>query len=165
VRVPLRRLVLVAGIAAIMVLGSSGSASAWQYKFQDFFDTYKSANASSVIKAKKCHGGKLGLYNFVSRVYSGAGDTELFLRVKAKLPVTEKFKLLQQVDVQVEASPNFNPDMIAQLVQGTGDFWDGVKARWKPGKLTFSHPALVLFGNQVLAAGKNTVAFKPKQGC
>jgi hypothetical protein len=163
--VSVRRLASTLGIASVIVLGGSGSASAWQYKFQDFFDTSGSANASSVIKAKKCQGGKLGTYDFVSRVYSGAGSSELFLQVKAKLPVTKHFKPLTKVDVRAEASPNFDPSLIAQMVQATGDFWEGVKARWKPGKLTFTHPALVIFGSQVLAAGKKTVAFKPNPGC
>ena len=49
-------------IAAVAALAVPSSAAAWHYKFQDFFDTSGGAVAASVIKAKRCHGGKLGNY-------------------------------------------------------------------------------------------------------
>jgi hypothetical protein len=152
-------------IAAVAALAVPSSAAAWHYKFQDFFDTSGGAVAASVIKAKKCHGGKLGNYKFVSRVVSSAGDSELELEVKNKLPVTEKFKPLTDIEVNVLASENFDPSVVAEVVRATGDFWETVSARWKPGKLTFKHGSLVIFGNETLAPGKNTVDFKPKPGC
>jgi hypothetical protein len=51
------------------------------------------------------------------------------------------------------------------MIQATGAFWDTVCARWKRGKLTFKHGSLVIFGNEVVPPGKNTVPFKPKPGC
>ena len=152
-------------LVGVLALVAPSSASAWKYKFQDFFDTSGGAATASVIKAKKCKGGKLGNYNLVSRVFSGAGDTELLLEVRSRLPVTEKFKPLTDIEVNVEASDNFDPSIIAELTQATGAFWETVSARWKPGKLTFKHGSLVIFGNEVLPAGKNTVPFKPKPGC
>jgi hypothetical protein len=156
------RVILIVAVTALVV---PSTASSWHYKFQDFFDTYGSANAASVIKAKKCHGGKLGNYKFASRVVSTAGETELFLEVKAKLPVTERFKPLKDVEVSAEASDNFDPHVLAEVVSATGNFWDTVEARWKPGKLKFKHGSLVMFGSEVVPPGKNTVKFKPKRGC
>jgi hypothetical protein len=158
----IRLIVLLVAVAALAV---PGTASAWHYKFQDFFDTSGSGSAASVIKAKKCHGGKLGNYKFVSRVVSVAGDSELLLEVKAKLPVTEKYKPLKDVDVRADASDNFDPNVLAEMVSATGNFWDTVEARWKPGKLKFKHGSLVMFGAEVVPPGKNTVKFKPKRGC
>jgi hypothetical protein len=155
-------LLTVATVAALVV---PSSAAAWHYKFQDFFDTSGGAAAASVIKATKCHGGKLGNYKLVSRVSSVAESSELLLEVKAKLPVTDKFKPLTDIEVHVEASDNFDPNILAELTSATGDFWDTVSARWKPGKLTFKHGSLVIFGSETLAPGKNTVNFKPKPGC
>jgi hypothetical protein len=163
--VVLRRVTLLFVLVGVMALAAPNSASAWKYKFQDFFDTSGGAAAASVIKAKKCHGGKLGNYDFASRVASVAGDNELHLEVLAKLPVTEKFKPLTQIEVTVEAVGNFDPALIDQMRDATFEFWSGTSARWKPGKLTFKHPSLVIFGNEVVAAGKNTVDFKPKPVC
>jgi hypothetical protein len=155
-------LITVAAVAALVIPSSAG---AWHYKFQDFFDTSGGAVAASVVKAKKCHGGKLGNYKLVSRVISSAGDTELFLEVKSKLPVTEKFKPLTDIEVNVQASDNFDPSILAEITSATGDFWETVSARWKPGKLKFKHGSLVIFGSETVAPGKNTVDFKPKPGC
>jgi hypothetical protein len=160
-----RGFALLLTVAAVAALVIPSSAAAWRYKFQDFFDTSGGAAAASVIKAKKCHGGKLGNYKFVSRVSSESASTSLLLEVKSKLPVTEKFKPLKDIEVNVEASDNFDPSILAELTRATGDFWDTVSARWKPGKLIFKHGALVIFGTETLAAGKNTVEFKPKPGC
>ncbi|MGH2960951.1 MAG: hypothetical protein ACRDL3_01970 [Solirubrobacterales bacterium] len=152
-------------IVAVVALAAPSAASAWRYKFQDFFDTSGGAAASSVIKAKKCHGGKLGNYKLVSRVASVAQTTELHYEVKATLPVTEKFKPLKDIEVTVEASDNFDPDVLTELSNATAEFWKTVSARWKPGKLKFKHGSLVVFGAEVLPPGKNTVKFKPKPGC
>lgn len=160
-----RGFALLLTVAAVAVLVIPSSAAAWHYKFQDFFDTSGGAVAASVIKAKKCHGGKLGNYKFVSRVVSSAGDSELELEVKNKLPVTEKFKPLTDIEVNVQASENFDPNIVAEMIRATGDFWETVSARWKPGKLTFKHGSLIIFGSETLAPGKNTVDFKPKPGC
>jgi hypothetical protein len=102
--VVIRRACLLVAIAAVAALAAPSSAAAWHYKFQDFFDTSGSASAASVIKAKKCKGGKLGNYKFASRVSSILQSTELFLEVKAMLPVTEKFKPMKDIEVMVEAS-------------------------------------------------------------
>jgi hypothetical protein len=160
-----RRVTLLLALTGVLALSVPSSAPAWKYKFQDFFDTAGGAAAASVIKAKKCHGGKLGNYDFASRVASVAGDTELHFEVLAKLPVTEKFKPLTHVEVTVEAVGNFDPALLDQMRDAAFEFWSGTSARWKPGKLTFKHPSLVMFGNEVVAAGKNTVDFKPKPGC
>ena len=96
---------------------------------------------------------------------SFATDTELELEVRATLPVTEKRKRLKDVEVEVDASSNFDPTILAELTQVTADFWNTVSARWKPGKLSFKHGSLVIFGAEVLPPGKNTVDFKPKPGC
>jgi hypothetical protein len=152
-------------VLAVTILAAPSSASAWRYKFQDFFDTSGGAAASSVIKAKKCHGGKLGNYKLVSRVASVSSSTELLLKVNAKLPVTKKFKPLKDIEVSVEASDNIDPSIVVELTEATGDFWETVSARWKPGKLKFKHGSLVIFGAEVVAPGKNTVKFKPKRGC
>jgi hypothetical protein len=159
------RLALLLVLVGVAALAAPGSASAWKYKFQDFFDTSGGAAAASVIKAKKCHGGKLGNYKLVSRVAGFATQTELELEVRATLPVTERRKRLKDVEVEVDASSNFDPMVIAEMTQATADFWSGVSVRWKPGKLKFKHPSLIFSGAQVLAPGKNTVDFKPKPGC
>jgi hypothetical protein len=156
---------LLLALVGVLALAVPSSALAWKYKFQDFFDTSGGAAAASVIKAKKCHGDKLGKYDFASRVASVSGDTELHLEVLARLPVTEKFKPLTQIEVTVEAVGNFDPALLDQMRDATFDFWNTVSARWKPGKLTFKHGSLVIFGNEVLPEGKNTVPFKPKPGC
>jgi hypothetical protein len=160
VRVRLLTLVLAAAMVAV-----PGTASAWHYKFQDFFGTSGGAVGASVIKAKKCHGGKLGNYKLVSRVGGFATETELELEVRATLPVTEKRKRLKDVEVEVDATSNFDPAVIAEMTKATVDFWNTVSARWKPGKLKFKHGSLVFFGSEVVAPGKHTEAFKPKPGC
>lgn len=159
------RFALLLTFAGAVMLASPGLATAWHYKFQDFFETTGGAAASSVIKAKKCHGGKLGDYKLVSRVASVSTSTELEYEVRATLPVTEKRKRLKDVEVEIDASSNFDPVVLAELTKATADFWNGVSARWKPGKLIFKHPSLVFFGAQVLQPGKNTVDFEPKPGC
>jgi hypothetical protein len=72
---------------------------------------------------------------------------------------------VKDIEVNVEASDNFDPSLIAQMTEATGNFWDAVETRWKPGKLKFRHGSLVIFGAEVLAPGTNTVDFKPKPGC
>jgi hypothetical protein len=161
--------VLVVGVGA---LAAPGSASGWHYKFLDFFDfAPPNASGTSVIKAKKCHGGKLGTYKYRSRTEAQGGETELAIEVRAKLPVTEKFKPIKDVEVIVEASDNIDPVIPVEISEKLADFFSGTEARWKPNKhkLIFDHPALSFsfgfFEQHVLPAERVAVKFKPKPGC
>ena len=67
-------------------------AHAWQYEFQDFFEEENGGLASSYAEASKCRGGKLGRYRFQSRTEGRAGDIQVVHRVRAKLPVTRRWR-------------------------------------------------------------------------
>ena len=86
-------------------------------------------------------------------------------RVKLDLPVFEKFKSTKDVQINVDASDDFDQNVINEIIGSYGAFWDDTKARWSPGELTFKHPDLIVFGNLVLAQGTHLEDFKPKDKC
>jgi hypothetical protein len=164
-----RRSTLLLAIVCAALVALPGSASAWKYVFQDFLDTHSQGGnqglAAGHSVAKKCHGGKLGNYDFVSRVHAEGGDTEITHIVTAILPVTTKWEHLKHVDVVIHASDNFDPDVIAELTEAYGEFWEGVFVRYSPGELEIRHPDLVVFGNTLLESDRLIQEFTPKKGC
>ena len=155
--------------AALLAL-SPASASAWKFVFQDFLDTHSQGGnqglAAGHTVAKKCHGGMLGDYDLVSRVHAEGGDTEITHIVHATLPVTGKWRHLDDVEVVIHASDNFDPDVIAELTAAYGEFWEGVFARFEaPDELGIRHPDLVVFGHTLLESDHFILEFKPKKGC
>ena len=162
----MRRLGLLLALTASALIAIPGTAAAWHYTFQDFFDIEGSAFSSGRATAEKCGpGGKLGTYKYRSFTQGTGGETELAFEVLAKLSVREKFKRLQDVEVSYEASPNIPPDIVEQAAAALLDFHETVFTRFKPGKLQIRHGSLVLFGNEVLAPGETSTKFKPKPGC
>jgi hypothetical protein len=161
--------VLLLGLVCAALLALPASASAWKYVFQDFLDTHSQGGNTGVAAghsvAKKCHGGKLGNYDFVSRVHAEGGDTEITHIVHATLPVTTKWEQLKHIDLVIHASDNFDPDVIAELSAAYGEFWDGIFVRYSPDELEVRHPDLVVFGNTLLQSDRFIQEFKPKQGC
>lgn len=165
----MRRSTLLLAIVCAALVALPGTASAWKYVFQDFLDTHSHGGNTGVASghsvAKKCHGGKLGNYDFVSRVHAEGGDTELTHIVKAVLPVTTKWEHLKHVDIVIHASDNFDPDIIAELTDAYGEFWEGIFVRYSPGELEIRHPDLVVFGNTLLESDRFIQEFTPKKGC
>jgi hypothetical protein len=164
--VPRPRLVI--SLAVVVALALPASASAWKYVFQDFLDSQGGGVAAAHAVAKKCHGGKLGNYDFVSRVHAEGGDTEITHVVTATLPVTTKWEQLKHIDLTIHASDNFPTDVLLELQNAYGEFWDGVFVKYKPddgGELHIRHPDLVVFGNTLLESDRLIQEFKPKQGC
>jgi len=153
--------VLAATVAMVVPTG----ASAWKWIFQDFFAAQSGATGSAFAVAKKCKGGKLGFYKFESRAEGAGGDTEFQVEVTLDLPVFEKFKRFRDVDVEVRASQNFDPMIVNEILNAYTDFWEGGESRWEPGEITFRHPELVVFGNQILSQGVHKEDFKPKDRC
>ena len=160
----LRLLLALGTLGALAAVIISSPAAAWQYKFQDFFDAQGGAVAAAVAKAKKCNGGKLGTYDYASRVASSGGDTELEVEVLAELSVREKFKRMKNVEVSASGS-NIDQSTIDQAATALQEYHESVFTRWKPGKLKIRHGALVMFGTEVVAPGVSTTPFKPKPGC
>lgn len=115
--------------------------------------------------AKKCHGGKLGYYNFRSIATGQGGQTEFTVDVRLDLPVFEQWKKFRDVNVSVQASQDFDPNVVAEIAGAYTDFWEGGKSKWEPGEITFRHPKLVVFGNQILSQGVHKEDFKPKDKC
>jgi hypothetical protein len=159
-----RRLASVLVLAGLAALLASAPATGWRYTFQDFFDAQGGAVAAAVAKAKKCSGGKLGTYDYASRVVSSGGDTELEVEVLAELSVREKFKRMKHVEVSASGS-NIDRSIVDQAATALQEYHESVFTRWKPGKLKIRHGALVMFGNEVVAPGVSTTKFKPKPGC
>jgi hypothetical protein len=166
-----RRAALLPVLAGVAALAIPSAASAWHYKFLDFLQLTPNASGAGVTTAKKCHGDKFGTYKFRSRAEGQGGQTEFAVDVRAKLPVTEKYKPIRDVEVVVESSSNIDPMIPAAISEGLADFFSGTEVRWKPhpSHLVFDHPALsyTFFGNpvEVVPAGKFAVKFKPKPGC
>ena len=123
------------------------------------------ASAPPTPVAKKCKGGKLGYYKFVSIAHAEGGDTELSVEINADLPVFSQWKPLKNPQVSIQASDDFDPNVVAEIASAYGDFFDGIETKWSPGDLLFKHPALIVFGNEILSEGKHLETFKPKDKC
>jgi hypothetical protein len=166
-----KRITLLLALVGVTALAAPAAASAWHHKFQDFLQLTPNASSAAVTTAKKCHGDKFGTYKFRSRAEGQGGQTEFAVDVRAKMPVTEKYKRMRDVEVVVESSQNIDPMIPIAISEGLTDFFDGTEVRWKPhpSHLVFDHPALVytFFGSpvEVVPAGKFAVKFKPKPGC
>jgi len=152
-------------LACVVVLSAPGAASAWKWTFQDFLEEKGQAFSSSLITARKCHGGKLGPYKFRAINYTTSGNVQLTFEVTAELPVTPKFKSIKDVDVGFQASEQFHPGILAAIAEAYGAFFDQTNVRWDPGDLTFKHPALIVFGSEILSEGVHKEDFKPKDKC
>ena len=152
-------------LALTVALIAPVGASAWKYVFQDFFEIQGGGIGAAFAVAKKCNGGKLGYYNFRSKAGGFGGETEFEIEVKLDLPVFEKFKSIKDVHITIDASDDFDPNVINEILNAYGAFWDDTKAKWSPGELTFKHPDLIVFGNLVLAQGTHLEDFKPKDKC
>jgi hypothetical protein len=160
-----RRFPLLLAIACAALLALPASAFAWKYVFGDFIGTKDGAVFAAHASAKKCSGGKLGTYKLVSRGHASGGETELNFEVRADLPVTRKWKQLRDVNLSFQASDNYPPEVLVELVNAYTDFWENNFVRWSPGKLHIRHQGLVVFGQQILAPDEHKEKFKPKKGC
>ncbi|MQA74185.1 MAG: hypothetical protein GEU88_07590 [Solirubrobacterales bacterium] len=141
------------------------SASAWKYVFQDFIDARGAGVSAGHTSAKKCSGRMLGTYDFVSRVHSEGGETQITQVAHADLRVTRKWHRLKDVNLTIQASDDFDPEIIAELADAYTDFWETLFVRWSPGELHIRHQGIVVFGSQLLEPGQPTEKFKPKRGC
>jgi hypothetical protein len=150
-------------IAAVALVPSS--AAAWKWVFQDFNISSQGSATAGHAEAKKCKGGMLGFYKFVSTVVSESLEHQ----VTADLPVFAKFRQLKNVVLGFQGSAwtSLPPDFQAGILSAYGDFYDGTSTRYvaKKNKLIFRHPALFLFGNQVIPAEDHAEKFKPKDKC
>jgi hypothetical protein len=152
---------------AIAAMLAPGPAAAWKHVFQDFTLGGGDGAAAFRAVAKKCKGGKLGYYNFDNRAAVVNSSFELHYEATAKLPVFPKFRQLKKVEFKAEATGNIDPNVIAEIVQAYGTFYEGMFSRYvaKKNRIIFRHQGIVLFGNQVLAPGEHRERFKPKRGC
>jgi hypothetical protein len=158
---------LVTALVCAALLALPASAGAWKYVFNDFLDSQGGGVAAGHSVATKCHGGKLGNSDFVSRVHAEGGDTEITHIVHAILPVTSKWEHLKQIELAIHASDNFDDEVLAELQHAYGEFWEGVLVRYegKDQELEIRHPDLVVFGHTLLESDRFFQEFKPKQGC
>jgi hypothetical protein len=158
-----RRLAPLALVIAALALPTS--ASGWKWVFQDFNFGAQGGGVAGHAEAKKCKGGKLGFYEFISTVTSQS----LQHQVTADLPVFAKFRQIKNVVLTFQGSAwtSLPPEFQAGILGAYQPFYDGIFAKYKArkNKLLFRHPALVLFGNQVIPAGISSAKFKPKDKC
>jgi hypothetical protein len=161
---PVRRLVL---LFALVALASPSAASAWHYKFQDFFAFQQNAVGASVVKAKKCGGGLLGTYKLTSHTLgeSQGGSADIDIDIEADMPVTTEFKPLKHVNVAV--SGTVDPSVIAEVRDSLFNFFTSISVMFKPqkDKLFFDHGPLIIYGNESVPPGIDSTKFKPKPGC
>jgi hypothetical protein len=163
-----RRLVPLWAIALVWLLAAApGWASGWHYTFQDFFHASGTAFSSGIAKAKKCSGGKVGIYNFRDFAQSGGGDTEISLEITSKMSARDNWGKMKDVEVSADSSPNIPPDVAQGLAEGFSDFFNTVFTRYdvKHNELDVRHGSLALFGSEALEPGQTTTRFKPKPGC
>ncbi len=167
-RIGARKAAVLGAVTALACAGAllvPSGASAWKWVFQDFFDVKGGGIGFAYAVAKKCKGGKLGYYKFESRAGGSGGDTEFEIEVTLDLPVFNKEKPLKDVNVAVKHSANFDEATVIAIVNAYTDFWEGGSAEWSPGEITFHHPELVVFGNQILSEGVHKEDFEPKDKC
>jgi hypothetical protein len=148
-------------LAAALILPSS--ASAWKWTFRDF---NLGGNAGTVnVTVKKCKGPKTGYYQYLGRLNSPSIQHE----VRARMPAFPKARDLKDVSLTVtgDAANSLPPATLAEIVNAFTAFYEGTTTRYKvkKGRITFNHPAVFLFGSQVVPAGTHTEKFKPKPGC
>jgi hypothetical protein len=163
-----RRLVLLASVAAIAILVAAPAASAWHYTFQNFFDVQGGGIAAGKATAKKCGpGGPQGVYDYRSFVHASGGETELEVEITGRMSARDRFGKLKQVEVSSQASPSFPPGTEEEIRNALLDFHETVFTRWKgpKHKLEVRHGALVIFGAESVAPGQAKIKFKPKPGC
>ena len=162
-RAPLAAILVAVAFAVALI--APASASAWKWVFNDFFASQGGGAGAAEAVAKKCHGGKLGYYNFRSTATGEGGETEFTVEVKLDLPVFEKWKSFKNVNVSVDHSENFDPNVAAEIAGAYQDFWEEGESKWEPGELTFRHPKLVVYGQEILSKGVHKEDFKPKDKC
>jgi hypothetical protein len=157
---------LIAITALVAALAAPGSAAAWKYVFQDFFDTQGGAVGAGRAVAKKCGpGGKLGVYDYRSSVVASGQSFELEFEILARLSVRESWGKLKRVDVSYTAT-NYPADLAEQAAVALDEFHETIYTRYKErNKLLVRHGSLVMFGNEVVAPDEHKTKFKPKPGC
>jgi hypothetical protein len=160
-RLHLKALVAFALVGGV-VIASPAAAGAWTWKLQNLD---LGAGATSQIVATKCKGGKLGNYHVVG----DTGTSSMTHHVEYDLPVTRKAKELKNVQVSFPGI-TLPPATLAELTNAFTNFYANTTSRYKQKKknkavVIFRHEGIVLFGQQVLPPGGNTVPFKPKKGC
>jgi hypothetical protein len=168
-------------VAIAFALGLSASAHAWHYKFQDFVEGGNEGASAFLSKVEKCGGGKFGDYRYLSRGHSSVpssdgSDHEFEIEVRAKMPITAKFKKVHDVDVAIHATYPADPATAEFLhnyhdgiAEGQQNFYDAMFVRFDPGKkkdhLEIRHNGLYYFGNESLPPGEFKTDFKFKPGC
>jgi hypothetical protein len=138
----------------IGLLAVPTSAHAWKYVFPQ-----PAVGGVSVV-AKKCKGGKLGVYKATA---TSSPSAPVQLRITYDLPIRPKFKPIR--NVQVTFTSDLPPETEAEFVRANTDFYSNTFTRFKKNKLISRHPAFVIFGQQTTPAGQSTSPFNPKKGC
>jgi hypothetical protein len=175
-----RLVVLVAALAAVALLVAAAPASAgWHYKFKHFIKTSKTATAGGLTEAKRCAPGVAGDWRLRSLIEvdlatSSDPEQSLEILIKAKLPITTKFRPVHDVDVSWTAKLPKDPGEAAlltehyeRLAKSQADFYETMAVRWRPAKqkLDIEHAGLYYDEIEQLPPGSFTTPFKPKPGC
>ncbi len=153
-----RAAILVAALGVALALPST--ASGWKFTFQDLA---LGGGTTSTVEVKKCKGkSPFGIYNYEGNVIA----PDIQHTVTGKMPALAKFRDFRNVQVTF-TGVQLPPDTLNQLIADVTAFYEATETKFKQkkGKLLFRHPALILFGSEALAAGTETVKFKPKKGC
>lgn len=173
------------GVAAALLVSlallTAGPASAgWHYTFKNFIKTSKTTTSAGLTEVSRCARGLAGDWRLRSRMEVEVTSStkpkyqSVELEVKAKMPITTKFKSVHDVDVRWEAKLPDDPSAAAlmtehyeRLAQGQSDFYEGMSVRWRPAKqkLDVLHNGLAYGEYPQLAPGEFTTTFKPKPGC
>ncbi len=169
------------GLVSVAMLAAAAPASAaWHYNFTHFIETSKSATSSGATLVKRCAPGLAGDWRLLSKIYvdtlspKNPNGSEVEIEVRAKMPITTKFRLVHAVEAEWSARLPKDPDVAAflaehyeRLTQSQEDFYEGMKVRWRPAKkkLDIVHSGLFYDGSEQLAPDELTTPFKPKPGC
>ena len=157
----------VAGVA----LATPGTASAWHFEFDKFFQIGDEVAQAHKVTAEKCHGGKLGIYNLIAKHFvlvDSSDDAGPFLQLEMRitLPVTTSFRKLKVKKFELDYE-NFPDEAANEIHDALVPFFNKSKAKLDGSgkKLVLQNPKLVIADEPVLDAGKTTSPFDPKPGC
>lgn len=156
---------LLLSLGAAAPIAQPPAAQAWRYDFQGFLGTKNGTVVSWHADARKCSGGMLGTYKFRSVVTAGAGKQDYLIEVRADLPVTRQWRRVRDVDIEIEAPKDFPPEIVTEIIDAYGEFYESTFVRWRPEQLTFRTNGLTVFGAEILPPGEHEEKFKPKPGC